>query len=408
MEKNQTSQSAHTGNGEKPYWPYWYIHGKLYDLAPWLEKHPGGADFLNRCQGTDCTAAFEVHHLRMPKAKAMLSRFEVKMQEPAAESPWPQYDWTQYDELRKRIAKRLKAEGWQCGPSNRGKILALAALAINLSIPFIWPAAGPFAILLALIYAMNMIVMTGFGHIYLHLNTKWQYLGDLGGFSSHTWKGEHCLGHHLYTNHPQYDPDVKRLLPLVHFSPGKKTRWQRFAPLFIVPLYAVAFMALRLARPFEIVKDPRNWAVRLVWYGIGSFGWLALWWSVDAFWTGLLLECLASFLFLSITLSNHNHVSCHFDHRRQDFVKHQVGTCYDFGSVNYWPSLVFNAFLGNQTLHHLFPTIDPVYFPVIEDELKAMGYDYQRHSFWPTFFDHIGFIAQKDETHDSAAQQQYR
>lgn len=398
---NETTQSntAQPADAPKPYWPYWFIHGRLYDLQPWLEKHPGGADFLQRCRGTDATAAFEVHHLRMPKAQAMLKRFEVKAEEQVPESLSPQYDWSAYNELRQRIAKRLKTEGWQPGPSKLGKLLAIMALMFNVAAPFMWPMAGFLIPVLAIVYAMNMVIMTGFGHVFLHLNTRWQYLGDLGGFSSHTWKEEHCLGHHLYTNHPTFDPDVTRLLPLLHFSPTVNTRWQRFASWFVVPLYALAFMALRLARPFEIIRDPRNWPVRLLWYGIGSFGWLALWWAAGYFWVGLGLECLASFMFISITLSNHNHDACHFAHKRQDFVKHQVNTCYDFGSVNYWPSLIFNAFLGNQTLHHLFPTLNPVYFKMVEEELIEMGYDYKRHAFWPSYIDHLRFVTNKGDSH---------
>lgn len=386
---------------DKPYWPHWYIHGRLYDLEPWLDKHPGGADFLQRCRGTDCSAAFEAHHIRMPKVQAMLSRFEVTAETAPAKSPWPQFDWTQYGELRRRVSQRLEAVNWQPGPSLRGKLLAVLVFAINLSIPFIWAEAGPWALLLAIVYAMNLIIMTGFGHVFLHLNTHWQYLGDLGGFSSHTWKNEHCLGHHLYTNHPQFDPDVTRLRPLIHFTPTQHTKIQHLSPFFIVPLYALAFMALRLARPFEIRRDPHNWPVRLLWYVIGSFGWLILWWAVGYLWVGIALECLASFLFLSITLTNHNHTSCHTPFQQQDFVTHQVNTCYDFGSVHYWPSLIFNAFLGNQTLHHLFPTLDPVYYTIVEEELKNMGYAYQRHAFWPAYWDHFQFIVRKEETHES-------
>ena len=380
-----------------PYWPYWYIDGRLYDLDPWLEKHPGGADFLNRCRGTDCTAAFEVHHMRMAKARSMLKRFEVKSSVAVPASSAPQFDWRQYGILRRRITKRLLKEGWHCGPSLRGKVLAMAALMINLAIPFVWDTAGSWAMLLGVVYAMNMIIMTGFGHIYLHLNTRWQYLGDLGGFSSHTWKTEHCLGHHLYTNIPGYDPDVTRLNPLINFAPNNRPRWQRFALWFIVPLYAVAFMVLRLVRPLEIIRDPHNWHIRLVWYAIGSFGWLALWWHVGALWAGLALECLASFLFLAITLSNHNHDECHISHKKQDFVQHQVNTCFDFGSVHYWPSLLLNAFLGNQTLHHLFPTLDPAWFPIVEEELKNMGYRYERHDFAGTFVDHLRFVSKSAE-----------
>lgn len=402
--QTKSSAVANTNQQPRPYWPYWFIHGKLYDLSSWLEQHPGGADFLKRSQGTDCTAAFEVHHIRMPKALAMLKRFEVEQQQeppqsPIPESPWPQFDWSQYDKLRKGVAKRLKEQKWQPGPCKRAKTIAIATLAINLTIPFIWQFAGIFTPLLAVVYAMNMIIMTGFGHMFLHLNTKWQYLGDLGGFSSHTWKEEHCLAHHLYTNHPTFDPDVSRLFPLVHFSPEFRTQWQKFALLFMVPLYSIAFMVLRLTRPVEIIRDPQNWQIRLAWYVVGSFGWLALWWAVGYFWIGILLECLASFLFLSLTLSNHNHDSCHEFNKNQDFVAHQIDGCYDFGSVNYWSSMTLSAFLGSQTIHHLFPTLNPLYFNVVIEELRAMGIEYKRRSFWHSYLDHLKFMMGKETRH---------
>ncbi len=33
----------------------WLIHGKLYDLTAFVDKHPGGASWLAYTQGTDCT-----------------------------------------------------------------------------------------------------------------------------------------------------------------------------------------------------------------------------------------------------------------------------------------------------------------------------------------------------------------
>jgi len=392
-----TQQSTATDIGsDKPYWPYWSIHGRLYDLTPWLDEHPGGADFLHRCRGIDCTAAFEIHHLRMPRAQAMLRRFEVTEQSAAATPPsaWPQFDWAHYSELRERVAKRLAEMNWRPGPSLRGILIAVSALAINLTIPFIWGSAGHWQWLLGFIYAVNMIIITGFGHVFLHLNTHWQHLGDLSNFSSHLWKTEHCLRHHLYTNHPTLDPDVTKLWPILHFSPEYRNCWQPYyAPLLVVPLYALAFMALRLMRPLEMLRDSHNLTSRLLWYAIGSFGWLILWWWVGYLWVGILLECLASFLFLSLTLSNHNHTACHQLPQRPDFVTYQMQACYDFGNVNYWESLLLSAFLGSQTLHHLFPTLDPSYYHIVEEELQAMGYGYQRHSFWSTYWDHLRFIS---------------
>lgn len=384
---------SQTKQKKRPYWPYWYIRGKLYDLTPWIEKHPGGAEFLQRCQGIDCTAAFEVHHLQMHKAEVMLKKFEVSQTTVAPTSPWPQYDWSAYAKLRQRVVKRLHERGWRPGPSKRSLAIAIVAFIINLIIPFIWSSLGLLAIPLGLLYAMNMIIMTGFGHAFLHLNTRLQFFGDLGGFSSHTWKNEHCLEHHLYTNHPEYDSDVTKFDPLLNFSPSRSKPWQRYAVFYLFPLYASSFMLIRLVRPFEIIRDPKNWKTRTIWFFIGSFGWFILWGVNGHLWTAVALECLSSFLFLSLTLSNHNHSTCHFAHFKHDFIKHQIDCCYDFGYCNYWYSCITSAFLGSQTLHHLFPTLDPEYFDVVESELKRMGYHYHRHSFWYAYWDHFRFIS---------------
>ena len=42
----------------------WRIHGELYDLRPFLERHPGGAQVLLSVRGKDdLTAAFESSHV---------------------------------------------------------------------------------------------------------------------------------------------------------------------------------------------------------------------------------------------------------------------------------------------------------------------------------------------------------
>ncbi len=39
----------------------WLIHGKLYDLKPFMNSHPGGREWLEWTQGTDCTPEYEVN-----------------------------------------------------------------------------------------------------------------------------------------------------------------------------------------------------------------------------------------------------------------------------------------------------------------------------------------------------------
>ena len=57
----------------------WRIGGKWYNLEPFLERHPGGADVvrLARDRFEDATYAFEAHHYDYARARSVLARYEV-------------------------------------------------------------------------------------------------------------------------------------------------------------------------------------------------------------------------------------------------------------------------------------------------------------------------------------------
>lgn len=55
----------------------WRVHDKLYDLINFIQRHPGGADWLELTQGTDITELFETHHVTR-KAEMLLHNFYVR------------------------------------------------------------------------------------------------------------------------------------------------------------------------------------------------------------------------------------------------------------------------------------------------------------------------------------------
>lgn len=55
----------------------WRINNKLYDFVNFIERHPGGADWLELTQGTDITELFETHHISS-KPEMLLRNFYVK------------------------------------------------------------------------------------------------------------------------------------------------------------------------------------------------------------------------------------------------------------------------------------------------------------------------------------------
>lgn len=56
----------------------WRIHNTLYDLTDFIDKHPGGVDWLKWTKGHDITEAFIAHHLAMKKTEPYLKKYRVR------------------------------------------------------------------------------------------------------------------------------------------------------------------------------------------------------------------------------------------------------------------------------------------------------------------------------------------
>lgn len=364
----------------RPYWPHWCIHGRLYDLEPWLDRHPGGAELLRRTRGTDCTVAFEISHMNADRVRRILPRFEVGV---AADEGFPRYEWQGYHRLRARVMARLREAGWRPGPTREAVALATAALLLCVATPFLWTLTATAAVpalaqaALAILYVEAFITFGGFGHFFLHQNSRLAIFGDLFTLSSYEWMTTHCIEHHGYTNHPDFDNNVAVFEPLLNFAPGRTARFERFARYLLLPLFAAAFMVMRVMMPIDMLRDPRHLPRRLALFLVGSCGWLVLWWAQGHLWVGIALEAAVSFVFCFLTMSNHNTAACHAALGTRDFVQFQLDATRDFGSTRYWHSMFFGFFLGMQSLHHLFPMLSPRYLPIVDEELRALGY--RRH-----------------------------
>ena len=57
--------------------PYWVIHGRVYDLTPFIPKHPGGSRWFARSHGRDISAAIEHYHEDPSKVRPILAKYEV-------------------------------------------------------------------------------------------------------------------------------------------------------------------------------------------------------------------------------------------------------------------------------------------------------------------------------------------
>lgn len=56
----------------------WRIKNTLYDLKDFVDKHPGGSDWIRMTEGQDITEAFLTHHLNMDKVEPLLKKYRVR------------------------------------------------------------------------------------------------------------------------------------------------------------------------------------------------------------------------------------------------------------------------------------------------------------------------------------------
>lgn len=84
----------------------WRVHDKLYDLISFVERHPGGKDWIDLTQGTDITELFETHHIR-GKAELLLNSFYVREAKMPRNYKFTFIDGGFYKTLRRKIADQL-------------------------------------------------------------------------------------------------------------------------------------------------------------------------------------------------------------------------------------------------------------------------------------------------------------
>ena len=70
-----TMSQVTTHNSASSCWSV--VGGVVYDLTPWVSKHPGGTEAILSICGKDGTAAFTGKHMGDQKPEAMLATFKI-------------------------------------------------------------------------------------------------------------------------------------------------------------------------------------------------------------------------------------------------------------------------------------------------------------------------------------------
>lgn len=165
----------------------WRIHDKLYDFTDFIDRHPGGAEWLDITKGIDITEQFETHHITS-NAENMLKKFYVR------DTALPRNYKLTFDEngfyrtLKRRVAAKLSGQfDNKLAASSRFYCdLLLASTFLSFVI-----ASRDYKLVTVLAAAVCLLLLTVIGHNFLHQRDNWRmYVVNLNWQSFRDWRGK--------------------------------------------------------------------------------------------------------------------------------------------------------------------------------------------------------------------------
>jgi linoleoyl-CoA desaturase len=239
----------------------------------------------------------------------------------------------------------------------------------------------------------------------------------VGGFAP-TWKIQHNVLHHTYTNVFGYDEDVSPAIPILRFSPDdKKLPIHRFQYIYAWFFYSLMtfmwittkdFQQLFRYKKMGLTKtESKNFNALLIELIIAKVGYYILflvipilllsvsWWVIVL--SLILSHLIAGLILAAIFQPAHVVPETEFPHADKDlkiennFLIHQLET-----TTNYAPqSKIFYWLVGGlnyQIEHHLFPNICHVHYKglskVVKQTAEEFNVPYHSHK---TFFSAIKY-----------------
>ncbi|KPJ18938.1 Cytochrome b5-related protein [Papilio machaon] len=346
----------------------WRVHDGLYDFEPFLQIHPGGAEWLELTKGTDITEAFESHHLN-PAVNKVLEKYYIRKAKTPRNSPFTFKDdgffrslkravWAELQKTPRHIHKRADT-------IIDGLFVAfLVSCAISCISKSYWVVMTSY-----LSASLCLAWLTVAAHNYIHKKTNWRmYLFNFSLWSYRDFRVSHALSHHLYPN-TLMDLEISGFEPFVFWLPLKNRFYGKFAIFIELATFGLIFPVNFFKRLILNFLRKDFFLNHYRWHDVLGFLTPVWMWVIsgcsfyDAFIMWLWIICTASFIFFNIgSNAAHHHPICfrdgdEVDEVTRDWGLHEVEAVMDRRDINTSFFRVM-TFFGHHTLHHLFPTLD--------------------------------------------------
>lgn len=260
-----------------------------------------------------------------------------------------------------------------------------------------------------------------------NVNSMMAYILEMIGGYSVTWKIQHNILHHTYTNVTGLDEDIDTTA-LLRFSPHHKLRWfHRFQFLYAWCLYAVMtlfWMTIKEYRQlirydqFSLLKKAKTTLPKaithLTLYKLFYYGYIIAlpllfsgvsWWMVLVGFgvmhviAGVALACIFQLAHVMETSSYAEPVMDEKSGEKkmeENWAVHQLLNTANYAPRNKWLSWFIGG-LNYQIEHHLFPGVCHVHYaklsPIIHSSAQAFGLPYNvQPTFLHALWDHARML----------------
>jgi len=362
----------------------WHIYGKQYDLTTFANRHPGGAEIIEKTKGLeDCTALFESYHAFSDIAaiKQSLDKYEIKNEDDTVIVETYATDFTTYHKLVEKIKDifpdhaSIKAQPYW---------YVYSMFVGYLYVSFIYRLAfcqySTFIKCIFAIFASGMEVSLLFNilHDASHyaitenprINNAVSTVTQAWTVWNHSlWTLHHIILHHSFTGNAK-DPDhslydYANMINVSKFSP----KIQQYINTFIFAIVPgqhtlQSFLYARrgyLEYPNNIYYTSCDASIILLKFAfLYSMGFLP----------ALIYLANINVLYYVNVFPNHDLIQTHANnYDGPDWAKRQICNSGNFLNRERWWGMVFGG-INYQIEHHLFPNMSNQHYPTIAPIVK--------------------------------------
>lgn len=346
----------------------WRIRNGLYDFTEFMQKHPGGEEWLELSKGTDITEAFECHHFN-PVVEKVKEKYYIRDAQTPRNSPFTFEEDGFYKTLKRSVIEELK----KIPPTEKKWsnliIDGLFSTCLISSALSCWATDYWVVMVSYLVASLALAWNTVAAHNYIHMRTNWRmYLFNFSLWSYRDFRVSHALSHHVYPN-TLIDLEISGFEPLVFWIPRKKPSYAFLTLLIELVVFPFMFMINFTKRFISNFIRKGFFKRHYRWHdGIGLL--LPVWMYLasgstfyHAFVMWLWINTTASFIFFMIgSNAAHHHPKIFKDGDQVkdttiDWGMHELEAVMDRNDINDNFFKVM-TFFGDHALHHLFPTLD--------------------------------------------------